>query len=64
VPLTAKHCRQFADECIRIAETAHLEHVTALHNIAEAWLKLAEDLLGDEFPTSKNQSAPRSDKLQ
>ena len=48
--LTAVQCRQYADECIAMAERAERENAASLHRMAETWLQLAEQLLTQERP--------------
>jgi len=50
VSLTAVQCRQYADECITMAEHAGRENAASLHRMAETWLELAEHLLTQERP--------------
>jgi hypothetical protein len=65
VPLTGMLCRQYAEECIAMAECASGESVASLHRMAEAWLQLAEQLLTKEWPaTGSDQNAPSSHKVQ
>ena len=57
--LTAVQCRQYADECIAMAERAGRENVASLHRMAETWLQLAEQLLTQERPViGSDQNAP------
>ena len=63
VPLTAVQCRQYADECLAMAERAGRENVASLHRMAETWLQLAEQLLTQERPViGSDQNAPSTDK--
>lgn len=62
--LTAIEYRQFAEECISIAEMAPLEKVAILHKMAETWLKLAEHLLLAQRTESVDQNAPSTEKVQ
>ena len=48
--LTAVQCRQYADECIAMAESAGRENAVSLTKMAETWLELAEQLLTQERP--------------
>jgi uncharacterized protein YhjY with autotransporter beta-barrel domain len=64
VSLTAVQCRQYADECLAIAERAEREGAASLLKMAETWLQLAEQLLTQERPViGSDQNAPSTDKL-
>jgi hypothetical protein len=64
VSLTAEKCRQYADECIAMAERAARENAASLHRMAETWLQLAERLLTQEWPViGSDQNAPSTGKL-
>ena len=64
VALTAVQCRQYADECIMMAESAGRENAVSLLKMAETWLQLAEQLLTQERPViGSDQNAPSTDKL-
>jgi hypothetical protein len=39
--------RRYAEECRRIAQTLPEEHRRVLHEIARAWMELADELLPD-----------------
>jgi hypothetical protein len=63
--LTAVQCRQYAEECIAMAERAAGENVASLHRMAETWLQLAEQLLTKEWPViGSDQNAPSTNKVQ
>ena len=63
--LTAVQCRQYADECITMAESAGRENAVSLQRMAETWLELAEQLLTQERPViGSDQNAPSTDKVQ
>jgi hypothetical protein len=60
VSLTAVQCRQYADECITMAERAGRENAASLQRMAETWLQLAEQL--QERPViGGDQNAPSPD---
>ena len=62
--LTAVQCRQYADECISMAERAGRENAASLLKMAETWLQLAEQLLTQERPViGGDQNAPSPDKV-
>ena len=64
VALTAVQCRQYADECIAMAERAGRENAASLTKMAETWLQLAEQLLTQERPViGSDQNAPSPDKV-
>ena len=64
VSLTSVQCRQYADECLAIAERAEREGAASLLKMAETWLQLAEQLLTQERPViGSDQNAPSNDKL-
>ena len=61
--LTAVQCRQYADECITMAESAGRENAVSLQRMAETWLQLAEQLLTQERPViGSDQNAPSPEK--
>jgi hypothetical protein len=62
--LTALQCRQFAEECIDMAERAATENVASLHKMAETWLQIAEELLAEQQIIANDQNAPSTDKVQ
>ena len=62
VRLTAAQCRQYAEECIAMAERARRENVASLHRMAGTWLDLAEQLRAPM--TGSDQNAPSTDKVQ
>ena len=63
--LTAVQCRQYADECITMAECAGRENAASLHRMAETWLEVAEQLLTQERPViGSDQNAPSTDKAK
>jgi hypothetical protein len=65
VALTAVQCRQYAEECLAMAERAGRENVASLHKMAETWLELAEQLLTQERPVvGSDQNAPSPDKAE
>ena len=60
--LTAVQCRQYAEECLAMAERAGRENAASLQRMAEAWLQLAEQLLTQERPViGGDQNAPSPD---
>ena len=63
--LTAVQCRQYADECITMAERAGRENAASLHRMAETWLQLAEQLLTQERPViGSDQNAPSTERTK
>ncbi len=64
LPLTGRRCRQYAEECIEMAEGADAESVADLHRMAVTFLKLAEQLLTKEWDiNSRDQNAPSTDTV-
>ena len=62
--LTAAQCRQYADECITMAECAGRKNAASLLKMAETRLQLAEQLLTKEQPIiGSDQNAPSTDKV-
>jgi hypothetical protein len=63
--LTSMQCRQYADECIAMAERAERETAASLRRMAVTWLELAEQLLTNERPViGSDQNAPSTDNIQ
>ena len=61
---SARDYRNFAEQCLDMAERAPSKQRQTLLNMAEAWLELSHATLSTRQITEPKQTAPTSENLQ